>query len=637
MAYQRQYWKEYDESKTETQNIENGSVVTAERLNILESGVVSNYNELDTTKADKTALAQTNASMATNLATKVDKGGNEQVTLRMLSQEVKTAMTGGSVAVIGPGGVNTSTIVDGAVTDKKVSAPILKAMLIPHIIPPNYDTTTKTLSFNGVTGSQDIITWGNGNYTTNSFLIPVGTKVINSTETGTISFKLVFDISTKLLSFESWAKELNQNQIAIVGFRHSAGKIIISADFPITVDGYPSEESIAKLPLVTILAGGSTSNRFPNLNSITKTLNFPGGFDWIFSVDGKTYTNAIPSTGLTVDLSNLSGTSAWYLIFNLSTKAITVIPYSTLGNYVKGYAILGSLRILGVINGVSQYSLFLPYPFLVDGKLYGLYAAGAEGQNYPSIALDAPVRCIHHRGYSLRYPENTLKAYRESKKIGVNEVEMDISWTADMVPVNLHDGTINRTARNLDGSPVATPDLKINDLTLEQARQYDYGVWKGADFKGEQLPTLEECVIQCKQLNQRLHLDRAFQLSQEQFDIVATILKKHKFSDVVWYIMSAQSAEMIRSEFPDAMLAVLLFSDVTLESIAIAKTFHSENAECRINAQADKITEANVLAAIEQGVDVSVWGADGSDRKSLVGLGIVGIATDFANIQEELL
>ncbi|MEQ7028336.1 BppU family phage baseplate upper protein, partial [Enterococcus gallinarum] len=140
-----------------------------------------NIEILESTKADKTALAQTNASMATNLATKVDKEGNEQVTLRMLSQEVKTAMTGGSVAVVGPGGVNTSTIVDGAVTDKKVSAPILKAMLIPHIIPPNYDTTTKTLTFNGTTGSQDIITWGNSNYTTNTYSIPVGTKVLNET------------------------------------------------------------------------------------------------------------------------------------------------------------------------------------------------------------------------------------------------------------------------------------------------------------------------------------------------------------------------------------------------------------------------------------------------------------------------
>ena len=593
-----------------------------------------NIENLESTKADKTALAQTNASMATNLATKVDKEGNEQVTLRMLSQEVKTAMTGGSVAVIGPGGVNTSNIVDGAVTDKKVSAPILKAMLIPHIIPPNYDTTTKTLSFNGITGSQDIITWGNGNYTTNSFLIPVGTKVINSTETGTISFKLVFDISTKLLSFESWAKELNQNQIAIVGFRYSAGKIIISADFPITVDGYPSEESIPKLPLVTILSGGSTSNRFPNLNSITKTLNFPGGFDWIFSVDGKTYTNAIPSTGLTVDLSNLSGTSAWYLIFNLSTKAITVIPYSTLGNYVKGYAILGSLRIMGVINGVSQFSLFLPYPFLVDGKLYG-YSSG-EGSKNISVSLDAPVKCIHHRGYSLKYPENTLLAYRKSKTIGVNEVEMDLSWTSDNIPVDLHDDTINRTARDSDGNPPAT-DMKISEITLAQAREYEYGSWKGTEFKGEELPTFEDCVIQCKALNQRLHVDRAFLLTEDKLEILDTILTKYDFYNIVWYINSKTSGDLIRAKYPNATLAYLLFSDVTQGAIDVCKQLNLEAAKCIVFPQADLITEVNVDLALSENIEVHVWNADNLNRYTLISMGVSGISTDFANIQEELL
>lgn len=64
MAYQRQYWKDYDESKTETQNIETGSVVTAERLNVLENGVVLNYNELDIKKSDKTYVDSMLSSIA---------------------------------------------------------------------------------------------------------------------------------------------------------------------------------------------------------------------------------------------------------------------------------------------------------------------------------------------------------------------------------------------------------------------------------------------------------------------------------------------------------------------------------------------------------------------------------------------
>ena len=52
---------------------------------------------------------------------KVDKNGNEQVTMSMLDQGVKESMTGGSVAVVGSGSVNTSNILKSAVTESKTT------------------------------------------------------------------------------------------------------------------------------------------------------------------------------------------------------------------------------------------------------------------------------------------------------------------------------------------------------------------------------------------------------------------------------------------------------------------------------------------------------------------------------------
>lgn len=65
-------------------------------------------------------------TVKTRMAGKVDKNGNEQVTLAMLSQEVKQALTGGSVAVVGKDAVNTTNIVNHAVSENK-----LKMSLIP--------------------------------------------------------------------------------------------------------------------------------------------------------------------------------------------------------------------------------------------------------------------------------------------------------------------------------------------------------------------------------------------------------------------------------------------------------------------------------------------------------------------------
>ncbi len=52
MAYKAQVWIDYDENKSETINIENGAVVTSERMNKLEQGVVSNYNDLNKRQED---------------------------------------------------------------------------------------------------------------------------------------------------------------------------------------------------------------------------------------------------------------------------------------------------------------------------------------------------------------------------------------------------------------------------------------------------------------------------------------------------------------------------------------------------------------------------------------------------------
>lgn len=64
MVYQRHYWKDYDESKTETQNIEDGAVLTTEKLNELEGGVVSNHSEIELKKADKSYVDTMLSSIA---------------------------------------------------------------------------------------------------------------------------------------------------------------------------------------------------------------------------------------------------------------------------------------------------------------------------------------------------------------------------------------------------------------------------------------------------------------------------------------------------------------------------------------------------------------------------------------------
>ncbi|MGM7414786.1 pyocin knob domain-containing protein [Lactococcus lactis] len=53
MSYEKQTWNKYDELKTEEENIENGAVVTDNRMNHMESGIGDNDNNLASHLADK--------------------------------------------------------------------------------------------------------------------------------------------------------------------------------------------------------------------------------------------------------------------------------------------------------------------------------------------------------------------------------------------------------------------------------------------------------------------------------------------------------------------------------------------------------------------------------------------------------
>lgn len=81
----------------------------------------TDIDTLDAVKAEKSDLEKANNNLTSGLLGKVDKSGNEQITLPMLSQEVKQAMTGGSVAVVGEGAVNKSNLAPGAVVNEAIT------------------------------------------------------------------------------------------------------------------------------------------------------------------------------------------------------------------------------------------------------------------------------------------------------------------------------------------------------------------------------------------------------------------------------------------------------------------------------------------------------------------------------------
>jgi glycerophosphoryl diester phosphodiesterase len=93
------------------------------------------------------------------------------------------------------------------------------------------------------------------------------------------------------------------------------------------------------------------------------------------------------------------------------------------------------------------------------------------------------IRNIAHRGFSGKYPENTLLAFRKALEAGADGIELDVQLTRDGEVVILHDETLDRTT---DGSG------PVGEHTLSQLRRLD----ASGSFRGRwgvnPIPTLEE-------------------------------------------------------------------------------------------------------------------------------------------------
>lgn len=95
------------------------------------------------------------------------------------------------------------------------------------------------------------------------------------------------------------------------------------------------------------------------------------------------------------------------------------------------------------------------------------------------------------RGVSAEAPENTLSAFRYAAAQGYDVISIDPAVTKDGKIVIFHDETINRTARTGGGKEISE-EIKISDITYEEARIYDFGIAFLPKFKAEDLPLFEK-------------------------------------------------------------------------------------------------------------------------------------------------
>lgn len=91
-----------------------------------------------------------------------------------------------------------------------------------------------------------------------------------------------------------------------------------------------------------------------------------------------------------------------------------------------------------------------------------------------------------HRGYSYKYPENTMHAFKAAVAVGTKSIELDVAMTKDEKLVVIHDFSIER---------VSNGKGYVEQMTLDELRQYDFGSKWGKEFANTPIPELQDVLL----------------------------------------------------------------------------------------------------------------------------------------------
>jgi glycerophosphoryl diester phosphodiesterase len=150
-----------------------------------------------------------------------------------------------------------------------------------------------------------------------------------------------------------------------------------------------------------------------------------------------------------------------------------------------------------------------------------------------------------HRGGRGLMPENTIPAFLNATKMGVNTLEMDIVMSKDSLLVVSHDPYISaEICSNPNGSPVTEAQeksLKIYDMTYAEIKKYDCGARGNSRFPDQKKMSVHKPLL------------------SEVIDAVEAFVKEHNLPPVRYNIETKSTVQGDNVLNPEPPAFVKLF------------------------------------------------------------------------------
>lgn len=231
------------------------------------------------------------------------------------------------------------------------------------------------------------------------------------------------------------------------------------------------------------------------------------------------------------------------------------------------------------------------------------------------------VKNFAHRGFSGRYPENTLLAFEMACKTpGCDGIELDVHLTKDGEVVIIHDEKIDRTCVNGKGY--------VLQYTYEELKQFDVSYKFAGQCEVQPIPTLRAYFELVKQYNIVTNIELKTGIleypgiEQKVWDIIQEYNMKEK---VIISSFNHFSVKRMKEICPDVKCGLLTESWL-LDS---GKYVKEAGMEC-FHPHYLSLSEAEVEQLKEKEITINTWTVNEKDDiREMIKKGVDGVIGNY--------
>ena len=221
------------------------------------------------------------------------------------------------------------------------------------------------------------------------------------------------------------------------------------------------------------------------------------------------------------------------------------------------------------------------------------------------------MKIIAHRGFSEKYPENSLLAFNKAIEAGVDGIETDVRMSLDGMAFIFHDSSLKR---------ITGRDESIESQYSDYIKHLDIGSWMDEKFHAQRLPTLETLLHHIRERTQLILEIKYYEDTYKKACEAVVHAIKDKLSWVEVSSFSDKILLYIHELQPEIRLHKLI-DDVEVLQQRDFDTFYSFASYFDISV---KLREHNKTQDLIRDHKVVFWTVDTEDISAAVKQGLYG-------------